>query len=90
MAEYDNTNTFIISPNQNKSEEKDRDWNGTININGVEYWLNGWNRKGNCIGGSVKIKEAKPAQGLMDKVREMNPEKFDKPVTAEDLPDWLK
>jgi hypothetical protein len=88
--EYDNTNTFILSPNQSKAEEKDRDWNGTVNINGVEYWLNGWNRKGNRIGGSVKLKEGKQTRSLREVVRELNPEKFDKPVTEEDLPDWLK
>lgn len=62
MANYDNTNRFIFSKNERKRTDRDADWTGSININGVEYWLNGWiqERKdgsGKFISGSARAKE---------------------------------
>ncbi len=44
MAEYDNTNRWTLSRNKNKRSETDSDFSGSINIDGVEYWLNGWTK----------------------------------------------
>jgi hypothetical protein len=57
MAEYDKTNTFALFDNDDKQSEKHADKTGYVNINGKEYWLNGWNRANGVIGGSVKPKE---------------------------------
>ena len=44
---YDNTNSGFIGKNQNKTEDKHPDLKGSINIEGVEYWLSAWkNSKG--------------------------------------------
>ena len=44
---YDNTNSGFIGKNQNKTDEKHPDLKGSINIEGVEYWLSAWkNSKG--------------------------------------------
>ena len=46
MTDYDNTNTGAIWPNDRMREGKrDPDFTGSINIDGVEYWLNSWKRK---------------------------------------------
>jgi hypothetical protein len=62
MTEYDNTNRWTLNKNDKKREGKqDADYNGSINVNGVEYWLNGWikeGRNGKFISGSIKPKEA--------------------------------
>lgn len=40
--EYDNTNTGVLFTNEDKQDEKHADRRGSINIEGVEYWLDGW------------------------------------------------
>ena len=47
MTEYDNTNRGSVWPN-NKKTDKHPDYTGSININGVEYWLNMWNNSRNA------------------------------------------
>jgi hypothetical protein len=58
---YDNTNSGFIGKNQNKTEEKHPDLKGSINIEGVEYWLSAWkNSKG--YGMKFTKKDDKPQQ----------------------------
>lgn len=40
--EYDNTNTGALYINDKKGNDKRPDRKGSINIDGVEYWLSGW------------------------------------------------
>jgi hypothetical protein len=42
MAEYDNTNRGALFKNDDKQEPGHSDYNGSINVDGVEYWLNAW------------------------------------------------
>jgi len=42
---YDNTNRGQMWRSKDKQKENDRDFQGSINIDGVEYWLSGWARK---------------------------------------------
>ncbi len=53
--DFDNTNSGILHRNLNKTEPKQPDFSGTINVEGVEYWLNGW------------VKDAKPDGKLAQK-----------------------
>lgn len=43
--QYDNTNTGTLFVNERKTDEKHPDRTGSINIEGVEYYLDGWLRK---------------------------------------------
>jgi len=46
MADFDNTNRGSIWRNEKKRAGKqDADFTGTLNVNGVEYWVNAWKRK---------------------------------------------
>ncbi len=45
MPEFDNTNRGSIWKNEKKEKATQADFTGTINVDGVEYWLNGWRRK---------------------------------------------
>jgi hypothetical protein len=42
MSQYDNTNRGIISKNTRKESENHPDIKGQINVDGTEYWLDGW------------------------------------------------
>lgn len=42
MTDYDNTNTGALFKNDNKQTDKHPDYNGSINVNGEEFWLSAW------------------------------------------------
>ena len=42
--QYDNTNRGSLFKNDKKTEEKHPDLNGSINIEGVDYWISGWSK----------------------------------------------
>ena len=72
--EYDNTNRGIISKNQNKTNDKHPDHSGSLNVDGVDYWLSGWikeGKNGKFLSLSVKPKDAKPSKAK--KVQEEDP-----------------
>jgi uncharacterized protein (DUF736 family) len=41
-GDFDNTNRGALFKNNRKEQPNHPDYNGTINVNGVDYWLNGW------------------------------------------------
>jgi hypothetical protein len=43
---YSNTNTGILARNERKEKDTHPDFSGTINVDGVDYWLSGWTREG--------------------------------------------
>jgi hypothetical protein len=64
---FDNTDRGVLFRDDKKSKPEDRDYRGSINIAGTEYWLSGWiktSKAGNkFLSLSVKPKtpvEAKP------------------------------
>jgi hypothetical protein len=68
--QYDNTNRGIVSKNDRKEKDTHPDIKGSINVEGVEYWLDGWQKqgsKGKFYSLSVKRKEpAQPQQSPME------------------------
>lgn len=63
MSSYDNTNRGLIAKNDRKATEKHPDIKGSLNVDGVDYWLDGWlreNERGKFYSLSVKPKDAKP------------------------------
>lgn len=64
---YDNTNRGTISKNARKTEDKHPDIAGSINVDGRDYWINGWQKKNSQDGSTfysltVKPKEQRPEQ----------------------------
>lgn len=62
---YDNTNKGILGKNTRRETDSHPEYNGSINIEGVEYWLSAWvkDRKdgtGKFFSLSVKVKEGRP------------------------------
>lgn len=39
---YDNTNSGALFKNNRKSSSKQPDYNGSIDVGGVDYWISGW------------------------------------------------
>jgi hypothetical protein len=39
---FDNTNRGVLFREAEKSKDSDRDYSGSINIDGREFWLSGW------------------------------------------------
>lgn len=64
MAEYDDTNTFVLFVNDKGDNPKRPDRTGTLNVGGVEYKMSGWIRQGKngpFLSGQIEPKAAKPA-----------------------------
>ena len=67
--EYSNTNRGQIWPNDRKETDKHPDFNGSIDVEGVEYWVSAWKRKEGAnpkapsLSFSIKKKEALPSTG---------------------------
>lgn len=60
MAGFDNTNRWKLGRNNKPKNEKSPEFTGSINIDGQEYWLNGWVREANgerFFSGTVAKKE---------------------------------
>jgi hypothetical protein len=67
MTEFDNTNKGVLfNERDKKRDDKDRDYAGSINIEGREFWLSAWireSKKGTkFMSLSVKAKEETAAR----------------------------
>jgi hypothetical protein len=61
---YDNTNRWTLNKNERKEKETHPDYKGSINVDGVDYWLDGWikdSANGKFISGSLKPKDQQGA-----------------------------
>lgn len=63
MSAFDNTNTGILKANETRRNDKDPSHQGSINIDGKEYWLSAWvntGKPGGKLAGkkffSIKVK----------------------------------
>ena len=45
MPDYDNTNRGAIFNNTRKETDNHPDRTGSIDVDGVDYWINGWLKK---------------------------------------------
>lgn len=64
MTEYDNTNRGVLFVNDRKERDSQPDRTGSINVEGVEYFIDGWikdSRKGKILSLSVKRKDKQSA-----------------------------
>ena len=63
---YDNTNKGSLGKNTRKTEPNHPDITGSLNVDGRDYWINGWQKTNSTDGSkfyslSVKPKEARGA-----------------------------
>lgn len=73
MTQYDNTNRGTLFKNDRKEKDTHADYNGSINIDGKEFWLNAWIKEGKIgkfMSLSVKPKEQQKPQGKPQRDRD--------------------
>lgn len=64
---YDNTNRGSIWKNDKKEKDTHPDFTGTLDVDGVQYWVSAWKRRPDAshnapaLSFSIKPKEEKPA-----------------------------
>lgn len=64
--QYDDRNRGVLFLNDRKEQDNHPDRKGSINVEGKEYWLSGWDKqtsKGDTISLSIQPKEAKQNGG---------------------------
>ena len=79
---YDNTNKGTMFKNDRKLNDRHPDYKGSLNIEGVEYWVSGWiktagpnakNPGSKFLSLSVEMKEAFQAQAPAPKPKYNEP-----------------
>lgn len=46
QKQYDDTNRGILYRNDRKEQDNHPDFKGSINVDGIDYWLSGWTKEG--------------------------------------------
>lgn len=67
--QYDNTNRFALWKNTEKKNPKGPDYSGTLNVDGEEYFIDGWindSDSGPRLSGSIKLKDKQPGKQRND------------------------
>jgi hypothetical protein len=56
VSDYDNTNRGAIWPNDRMREgKKDPEFTGSLDVEGVEYWVSAWRRKPDAKPGAPSL-----------------------------------
>lgn len=88
--QYDNTNRWVLFKNDRKDRETSPDYTGTLNVDGVEYFLNAWlkdGKNGKFFSGSIKRKDNQMAN-LRDELNAKSPQaQARRPSAADDIDD---
>jgi hypothetical protein len=69
MTQYDNTNRGTISKNTRKEQDSHPDIAGSINVAGVDYWINGWQKTNSQDGSKFYSLTVKPKQERSQEIR---------------------
>ena len=87
---YDNTNSGMLARNDKKETEKHPDFKGSINVDGVDYWLSAWVREGK-EGGKMACRKffslsVSPKEQTAPKAAPQKAASFDQ--LDDDIPGW--
>ena len=94
MTQFDNTNRGQFWKNDKKETDRHPDWKGSINVEGVEYWLSAWNRKPDAnpkapsVSISIQRKEQQPDAGFQQQQAPQQSQQAVPPAT-DDLNDAI-
>lgn len=76
MTEYDNTNRGALFRNKDRKSDKHPEYSGSVNVEGVDYWLSGWikeGKNGKFFSLSLKPKDGDKVERFKAKVEEAFP-----------------
>lgn len=63
---YDNTNKGTIAKNARKEQDTHPDIAGSLNVDGIDYWINGWLKKNGKDGSAFYSLSVKPKEARRD------------------------
>jgi len=90
MSKYDKTNTFVLFPVDDLKTDKHPNLSGTLNIDGVEYFIDGWSNVSQAgrkyISGKVKRKEKQAGPYEPRASRKPESQQNYEPLSDEDIP----
>lgn len=71
-SQFDETNRGTLSRSKNKTQDSHADYTGKINVDGEEYWLNGWRKQGQSARGPYDFisLSVKPVENRSNQVRQ--------------------
>lgn len=82
---YDKTNTGSIEKNARKEKDSHPDIAGSINVEGIEYWINGWLKKNGSTGKSFYSLSVKPKETRAQEIRDQHQGRADqRPLDYDD------
>lgn len=95
MTEHDNTNRGAIWKNDDKQNDNHPDFKGSLNVDGVDFWVSAWKRKEGASAKSpaltfrVQPKEEKRtiSQQAQSKIRKPDPISSGLPNKVNIIPD---
>ena len=67
MTQYDDSNRGALFRNTKRENERQPEYNGSINVDGVDYWLSAWlkeGKNGKFFSLSVKRKEPRTEESV--------------------------
>ena len=63
---FENTNRGTISKNTKKTQDTHPDIKGSINVDGLDYWISGWLKKNNQDGSSFYSLSVQPKEATRE------------------------
>lgn len=76
---YDNTNSGALFKNDRRTNDKQPNLRGSINVDGVEYWVSAWTR---TIGGGPRAGEKMISMALQAKEDQPTNTKTSQPANS--------
>lgn len=81
---YDNTNSGILARNDNRKSDKHPEYTGSLNVDGVDYWVSAWVNEGRP--GSKMEGKKYFSLKINPKEKKAEPMQYDKPFEGDDIP----
>ena len=86
MAYEQRDNSGSLFKNDRKEQDNHPDYAGTIMVDGVEYWLNGWQKKNTRDGTTFYSLSVKPKEARQDAQNVPANPGFSGGVETDDIP----